>query len=113
MLVAVLLVLVVLIIWNMTRGKPTGILLLIGGAIALFLTIEVAFSAYSRFAQSQKPATQVRGGNPKVKVWVDERTGLYYCPGAKAYGTTKPGKYATQEQAQQDTFRPALDKVCP
>jgi hypothetical protein len=51
-------------------------------------------------------------GNPEVKVWVDLRTALYYCPGADLYGRTPKGKYMTQREAQLDQFEAASRKVC-
>jgi len=51
-------------------------------------------------------------GNPDVKVWVDVRTALYYCPDAELYGRTPKGKYLTQREAQLDQFEAATRKVC-
>jgi hypothetical protein len=51
-------------------------------------------------------------GNPTIQVWVDQRTALYYCPGADLYGKTPKGKFATQRAAQLDQFEPAYRKVC-
>jgi hypothetical protein len=51
-------------------------------------------------------------GDPNARVWVDVNTGLYYCPGAEAYGNTAKGKYTTQEDAQLDAFEPATRKPC-
>jgi hypothetical protein len=51
-------------------------------------------------------------GNPSVQVWVDERTALYYCPGADLYGKTPKGKFTTQREAQLDQFEPAYRRAC-
>jgi len=51
-------------------------------------------------------------GNPDVKVWVDVRTALYYCPDAELYGKTPKGKYLTQREAQLDQFEAASRRVC-
>jgi GAF domain-containing protein len=51
-------------------------------------------------------------GNPAVTVWIDSRTGLYYCPGADLYGKTPKGKLASQREAQLDQFQPAYRKAC-
>jgi len=53
-----------------------------------------------------------KGGNPDVKVWVDLRTGQYYCPGADVYGKTEKGKFTTQREAQLDQFEAASRKTC-
>ena len=51
-------------------------------------------------------------GNPATQVWVDQRTGQYYCPGADLYGKTPKGKFASQRDAQLDQFEPASRKPC-
>jgi hypothetical protein len=51
-------------------------------------------------------------GNPAAQVWVDLRTGLYYCPSTDLYGKTPKGKYTTQRDAQLDQFQPAYRKSC-
>lgn len=51
-------------------------------------------------------------GNPDVQVWVDVHTALYYCPGTDLYGKTPGGQFATQRDAQQDHFEPALGTLC-
>ena len=51
-------------------------------------------------------------GNPNVTVWEDERTALYYCPGADLYGKTEKGKFSAQRDAQQDQFEPAFRRPC-
>ena len=51
-------------------------------------------------------------GNPGAQVWVDLRTGLYYCPSTDLFGKTPKGKYTTQRDAQLDQFQPAYRKAC-
>lgn len=51
-------------------------------------------------------------GNPSTKVWVDEQTALYYCPGSDLYGKTPKGRITTQRDAQLDQFEPASRKAC-
>lgn len=58
------------------------------------------------------PTPQEYNGNPNTKVWVDVRTGLYYCPGAELYGKSKEGKVTTQLDAQRDQFQPSTLKPC-
>ncbi len=58
------------------------------------------------------PAVPVHYDNPDIGVWVDVRTGLYYCPGAPLYGKTRGGKHTTQRQARQEHFKTADGKVC-
>lgn len=54
---------------------------------------------------------QLTGGDPEIRVWVHESTGLYYCPGATDYGTGS-GRFMTQREAQLGYHRPALGKPC-
>jgi len=58
------------------------------------------------------PAVPVHYDNPDIGVWVDVRTGLYYCPGAPLFGKTREGKLTTQRQARQEHFKTADGKVC-
>lgn len=58
------------------------------------------------------PDPPVFKGNPDTKVWVDEQTALYYCPGADLYGKTPKGRMTTQRDAQFDQFEPAFRKAC-
>lgn len=65
-----------------------------------------------RLGLAEEPAPPEDKGNPTVQVWVDERTALYYCPGADLYGKTPKGKFSTQREAQLDQFEPAYRKTC-
>jgi hypothetical protein len=53
------------------------------------------------------------GGNPDVQVWVDVQSASYFCPGAREYGTTKPGAFRSQRDAQLHHFEPAYRRACP
>jgi hypothetical protein len=61
---------------------------------------------------AEAPAPAEDKGIPGTQVWVDERTGLYYCPGTDLYGKTPKGRFTTQRQAQLDQFEPAYRKPC-
>jgi hypothetical protein len=61
---------------------------------------------------AEAPPAPEDKGNPSVQVWVDQRTALYYCPGAELYGKTPKGKFTTQRDAQLDQFEPAYRKPC-
>lgn len=58
------------------------------------------------------PSAPQYTGDPNVKVWEDPQNGLYYCPDADLYGTTPKGRYATQGEAQLDSFDPASHRFC-
>lgn len=61
---------------------------------------------------AESPPLPAYHGNPDTRVWEDERTALYYCPGADLYGKTERGKFNTQREAQQDQFEPAFRRPC-
>lgn len=54
---------------------------------------------------------QLTGGNPDVRVWVHESSGLYYCPGSGSYGVGA-GRFMPQRDAQLSYHRPGLGKPC-
>jgi hypothetical protein len=55
---------------------------------------------------------RARVARPIVKVWVNKRSGLYYCPQAESYGKVKPGFYATEREAVQSGYQPAAREAC-
>jgi hypothetical protein len=59
-----------------------------------------------------EPEVQAPQGDPRVKVWVDKRTGLYYCPGDEHPLGHDRGKTMTQREAELDYYRPAYNAPC-
>ena len=62
-----------------------------------------------------EPAARERvEGNPQRRVWVDMKTGLYYCPGADYYGFggRERGKVMLQRDAEYEYFQPATGAPC-
>lgn len=49
----------------------------------------------------------------KHSVWVNMRSGLYYCRQSKFYGRMHPGLYMRQGHALQEGYRPAAGNACP
>ena len=49
----------------------------------------------------------------KHSVWVNRRSGLYYCRESKFYGKMRPGVSMRQESALLKGFRPAEGQKCP
>ena len=47
------------------------------------------------------------------RVWVNPRSGLYYCRDSKFYGKLHPGISLRQESALLKGFRPAEGQKCP
>src|SRR2546422_10905181 len=46
------------------------------------------------------------------QVWVNTASGIYHCPGARHYGTTKAGRYMREPDAQAAHYRPAYGRSC-
>ena len=59
-------------------------------------------------APEAKPMTDM-----KHSVWVNRRSGLYYCHNSKFYGRMHPGFTLRQESALLKGFRPADGQMCP
>ena len=49
---------------------------------------------------------------PKRRVWVNRRSGLYYCRHSPAYGRLVPGTYMDQQEANQVGYSPAPNAGC-
>jgi hypothetical protein len=47
-----------------------------------------------------------------TKIWVNKRSGLYYCPDSKMYGKLAPGAYMSQSEAIQNGYQPAENQTC-
>ena len=58
-------------------------------------------------SQPAAPTTDV-----KQNVWVNRRSGLYYCRDSKLYGKMSPGSSMAQETALLKGFRPAQGQAC-
>lgn len=58
-------------------------------------------------SQPEAPPTNV-----KQAVWVNRRSGLYYCRDSKLYGKMQPGSSMPQETALLKGFRPAQGQAC-
>jgi hypothetical protein len=54
----------------------------------------------------KEAATPAPGGAPGL-VWVNSKTHVYHSQKSRWYGTTKEGKYMTEEEAKADGNRPA------
>lgn len=63
---------------------------------------------------SEPAAPERVKGNPRRRVWVDLKTGLYYCPGADyyGYGGADRGKVMSQRDAEYEYFQPATGAPC-
>lgn len=73
----------------------------------------LAASLRSWFSVEPASAEKVHG-NPRRRVWVDMKTGLYYCPGAAHYGLggRSRGKVMRQKDAEYEYFQAAAGAPC-
>ncbi|MCL5005429.1 MAG: hypothetical protein M1404_02750 [Acidobacteria bacterium] len=58
-------------------------------------------------------ADQQETHNFARRVWVNRRSGFYYCQKSRSYGKIYPGFYVRQDAALQRGYRPAEGKMCP
>ena len=47
-----------------------------------------------------------------VRVWINTRSGFYYCGHTSAYGRLSPGKFMRQGEALQLGYRPYFRQAC-
>jgi hypothetical protein len=95
----------------MERTLLVIVILLLALAMLTFLPVP----KHWRSPEPQHAATQ-SGRTPKdedVKVWMNTRSGLYYCRGSKMYGKLDPGSYERQGEALRRGYRPYSRQACP
>jgi len=84
--------------------------LLIAGLLVAVLL--VAFSPRVRGMLMPTPAEAPNDNRGDLKVWVNKRSGFYYCPSSAVYGTLGPGEFMAQERALETGFRLAPNVPC-
>jgi hypothetical protein len=85
------------------------IFLILVVALAVFFTLLKGWPYLTGLA-----ALRFERANPKAAatVWVNQRSGLYYCPGSALFGKSRPGQYMVQGEALQKGYRPILGQPC-
>jgi preprotein translocase subunit SecG len=104
--------LLILLLCNLMRRQPTGLVAACVVMLGMFLTYQLVLVLFVRYEHAGKPK-QARTGNPQVKVWAEMQTGLYRCPGDPSWGKSAQGKYLTQLDAERNSFKPAHHQPCP
>jgi len=92
------------------KGTMRSAGFLITGLLILVLTLVFNPGIARRLLPT--PAEAATNTSGKLKVWVNKRSGFYYCPSSHAYGTLRPGQFMTQDKALQTGFRPAPYVPC-
>lgn len=89
-----------------------------GGRRFFWRTAALLVIALAIFCVSQEPSIvnriyAVRKSKVRTApVWVNSRSGFYYCPGTKAYGKLPPGRFMTESEALQEGYRPIERELC-
>jgi general secretion pathway protein A len=65
-----------------------------------------------RLGLADRPPVPVNNGKPEIQVWLDARSGFYYCPGTQLYGKSQDGKFVTEREAQRERFQAANHSAC-
>ena len=68
--------------------------------------------ATAKAAAGAKPAKAAAAGGGAGKVWANEDSKIYHCPGTRYYGTTKNGKYMSEAEAKAAGMHGANNKTC-
>ena len=68
--------------------------------------------ATAKAAAGAKPAATAAPSGGAGKVWANEDSKIYHCPGTRFYGTTKNGKYMSEADAKAAGMHGANNKTC-
>lgn len=81
-------------------------------SLRLPISASLSLNQIMDFLISGNTPRRERLANPRVQVWADTHTGLYYCPGS-GYRRSFRGHFMSQKEAQDNYFQPASGAACP
>lgn len=89
-------------------------MLAVGGLLIVALIIFIPIiSQWGPLAWLLTPRRAKTGNAPNIAVWVNTRSGLYYCQDSPEYEKIEPGVHMKQNDALQKGYQPALHGICP
>jgi hypothetical protein len=83
------------------------------GLLITLLLIVLLLLLWDNLPRPWKSTTNAQtAAQSRIPVWVNRRSGFYYCPDSKLYGKLKPGFFTSQGKALQAGYRPPFNQTC-
>ena len=86
------------------------VFLILAGALLVFLPV---LKKWEPLANRSTARVERAASAGPVVVWVNPRSGLYYCSHSDLFGKMTPGRYMAQGKALEAGYRPAAERPCP
>ncbi len=90
---------------------PVSIVVLLLLALAVFAPIVAHWQGITWLPNLS--ASQESPHSMSRRVWVNRRSGFYYCRQSRFYGRIRPGFFMRQGRALGKGYRPAEADICP
>jgi hypothetical protein len=87
--------------------------------IGLYILLGLALVVFFPLIAKWQPVADLLAGRhkdssavPPATVWVNTRSGLFYCKGSGEYARIQPGTQMKQADALQKGYQPAMHEFC-